>query len=80
MKATYSNHYYPTEVHQDYIDAFYAQGLEPPMLDGADGRTVDPVEMLYSDAGLDDPWVSMNAHGALGYANSTDAEEFEDER
>jgi hypothetical protein len=32
LNATYSDYFYPAELHQDYLDAFEAEGKEPPML------------------------------------------------
>ena len=53
MNATYQNHYYPTEYHQDYFEALEQQDQEPTWLDAADGKQADPIEMLFSDAGID---------------------------
>ena len=53
MNATYQNHYYPTEYHQDYFEALEQRDQEPTWLDAADGKQADPIEMLFSDAGID---------------------------
>jgi hypothetical protein len=77
MNATYQNHYYPVEYHQAYFDALSEQGEEPRWLEAADGWEADPIEMLYSDAGIDEPNAPLNRTLPLSFANATlDAAEY----
>lgn len=57
--------YFPNEVDQRYLDGMKALGKEPRMI----GDKINPVDALYSDAGMQTTNRTLDDQSILNYAN-----------